>query len=74
MASIGHFAQSYITNLYDKQQKKIKLPADWGGGGHMPPVPPPPPRSYATGEEPIIYDIDYKTLGKFWSVKRMIYT
>ena len=37
MASIGHFAQSYITNLYDKQKKK-KLPADWGGGGGCPPV------------------------------------
>ena len=24
MASIGHFAQSYITNLYDKQKKKKK--------------------------------------------------
>ena len=39
MASIGHFAQSYITNLYDKQKKK-KLPADWGGGGTCPPPPP----------------------------------
>ena len=24
MASIGHFAQSYITNLYDKHQQKKK--------------------------------------------------
>ena len=50
MASIGHFAQSYITNLYDKQQKKKKkkkkLPADWGGGGAR--APPRAPRSYAT--------------------------
>ena len=26
-----------------------------------------------TSEEPVIYDIGYKTLGKFWSVKRMVY-
>ena len=38
MASIGHFAQSYITNLYDKQKKK--MPADWVGGGAPPPPPP----------------------------------
>ena len=43
MASIEHFAQSYITNLYDKQQKKCQ---PIGGGGGT--CPPPPPRSYAT--------------------------
>ena len=42
MASIGHFAQSYITNLYDKHKKK-KNYQPIGGGGHVPPVPPPPP-------------------------------
>ena len=36
MASIGHFAQSYITNLYDKQKKK-KNASRLGGGGHVPP-------------------------------------
>ena len=50
MASIGHFAQSYITNLYDKEKKKMTW--NLGGdcpphlkfrGGRVPPVPPPPP-------------------------------
>ena len=50
MASIRHFSQSYITNLYDKQKKK-KMPADWGGGGRAPVRAPPPPRSYATGQD-----------------------
>ena len=26
-----------------------------------------------TSEEPVIYDIGYKTPGKVWSVKRMVY-
>ena len=44
MASIGHFPQSYITNLYDKQKKKKKkIASRLGGGGAV------PPRSYATG-------------------------
>ena len=47
MASIGHFAQSYITNLYDKQKKK-KNCQPIGGGGER--APPPPPRSYATDQ------------------------
>ena len=38
LASIGHFAQSYITNLYDKQKKKCQ---PIGGGGTCPPPPPP---------------------------------
>ena len=37
MASIGHFAQSYITNLYDKQQKKKKN-CQPIGGARAPPV------------------------------------
>ena len=38
MASIGHFAQSYITNLYDKQKNKTKKSQPIG----CPPPPPPP--------------------------------
>ena len=34
--SIGHFAQSYITNLYDKQKKKKNCQPI---GGHVPPPP-----------------------------------
>ena len=33
MASIGQFAQSYISNLYDKQKKKKKKSQPIGGGG-----------------------------------------
>ena len=36
MASIGHFAQSYITNLYDKEKKKKK--PTWNLGGDCPPT------------------------------------
>ena len=35
MASIGHFAQSYITNLYDKQKKKKNPTWNLGGGGGL---------------------------------------
>ena len=28
---------------------------------------------YTTSQELMIYDIGYKTLGRFWSVKRMPY-
>ena len=40
MASIGNFAQSYITNLYDKQQKNKKNASRLGGGGGGRPPPP----------------------------------
>ena len=57
MASIEFVAQSYITNLYDKQKINKKIASRLGGGGGgggggrapCPPAPPPPPpRSYAT--------------------------
>ena len=49
MASVGHFAQSYITNLYDKQKKR-KIASRLGGGGGAR-----APRSYATATKQWAY-------------------